>query len=111
MSISELATLLTTAKFDVHFGKAPDGTKCPYCVFTDIEEPNFAADNSVYQETTSLRIRLVESEVHDWTLIASLKSILNGASLPYSVTYADDSSEHVCETYFDIRFIGGISNA
>ena len=108
MSISDLATLLTTAKFDVHFGKAPDGTSCPYLVFTDIEEPNFAADNTVYKETTSLRIRLVESEVHDWTLIAGLKAVLNNASLPYSVTFVEDSSEHVCETYFDIRFIGGI---
>lgn len=108
MSLSTLVTLLTTAKFDVHFGKAPNGTKCPYVVITDAENPNFAADNKVYMETTSLRLRLVESEVHDWTLISTLKSVLNGAGLPYSVSFVEEESEHVCETYFDIRYIGGI---
>ena len=110
MTISSLYTLLTTEKFNVFFGEAPDGTACPYVVLTDIENPNFAADNKTFTETTSLRIRLVESEVHNWTLIDTLKSVLDGASLPYSVTFADDKSEHVCETYFDIRFLGGIQN-
>jgi len=111
MSIEELVTLLTTAKFNTFFGKAPEGTKCPYIVLSDTSHPNFAADNKVYKETTSLRIRLVESEVHDWTLHATLKSVLDGASLPYSVDFADDADEHVCETYYDISFIGGITNA
>jgi len=108
MSIEKIMTLLTTAKFDAHFGRAPDGTQCPYIVLTEIEQPNFAADNKVFQETTSLRLRLVEAEVHNWTLIDSLKSVLDNAMLPYSVTYVDDEKEHICETYFDIRYIGGI---
>lgn len=111
MSLSTLVTLLETAKFTVYLNHAPDGTVCPYIVLTDTNQPNFAADNKVYCETTSLRIKLVESEVHDWSLHSTLKSVLDGASLPYSVDFADDSDEHVCETYFDIRFIGGISNA
>lgn len=110
MTISSLYTLLTTEKFNVFLGEAEDGTSCPYVVLTDINNPNFAADNKTFTETTSLRIRLVESEVHNWTLIDTLKSVLNNASLPYSVTYVDDNSEHVCETYFDIRFLGGIQN-
>ena len=111
MSIESLMTLLTTAKFNAHFGKAPDGTACPYIVLSEIENPNFAADNKTYTETTSLRLRLVESEIHNWTLIDTLKTTLDSASLPYSVTYVEDSSEHVCETYFDLRFLGGIKNA
>ena len=64
MSIESLVTLLTTAKFDVYLGEAPDGAACPYIVLTDVENPNFAADNKTYTETTSLRLRLVESEVN-----------------------------------------------
>ncbi len=111
MSIENIYTLLTTAKFNVFSGEADDGTPCPYVVLTNINNPNFAADNKTFTETTSLRIRLVESEVHNWELIDSLKKVLDDASLPYSVEYVDDSSEHVCETYFDIRFLGGITNA
>ena len=111
MSIESLVTALSTAKFDVHLGKAPDGTACPYVVITDLTNPNFAADNKTYTETTSLRLRLVESKVHNWTLIGTLKSVLDGASLPYGITYVEETSEKVCETYFDIRFLGGIDNA
>jgi hypothetical protein len=111
MSLKTLVKLLEDAKFDVHNGEAPDGTKCPYVVLTDHEQPNFAADNKTYTETTSLRIRLVESGVHNWTLIGTLKNVLDGASLPYGITYVEETSEKVCETYFDIRFLGGIDNA
>lgn len=111
MSIESLMTLLTTAKFNAHMHKAPDGTPCPYIVMEEIEQPNFAADNKTYKETTSLRLRLVESEVHNWTLIDTLKTTLNNASLPFSMTLVDDEKEGVCESYFDIRFLGGIKNA
>ena len=111
MTIETLKTMLENAKFDVSLGKAPKGTMCPYVVIRDIEQPNFAADNKTYIETTSLQIRLVESEVHDWALIDTLKGVLDQVPLTYSVTFIDDSSEHVCETYFDIRFLGGIKNA
>ena len=110
MTIEILKTMLENADFDVSLGKAPVGTACPYVVIRDIEQPNFAADNKNYVETTSLRIRLVESEVHDWSLIAKLKGVLDKVPLTYSVTYIEDSNEHVCETYFDIRFLGGIKN-
>lgn len=111
MTIETLKTMLENAKFDVSLGKAPKGTMCPYVVIRDIEQPNFAADNKTYIETTSLQIRLVESEVHDWALIDTLKGVLDQVPLTYSVTFIDNSSEHVCETYFDIRFLGGIKNA
>lgn len=111
MSISVLKALLEDNKFDVHLNEAPAGTACPYIVMRDVENPNFAADNKTYTETTSLRLNLVESEVHNWSLHSTLKSILDENDLPYSVTYVDDTSEHVCETYFDIRFLGGIINA
>lgn len=111
MSIESLVTALSTAKFDVHLGKAPDGTACPYVVITDLTNPNFAADNKTYTETTSLRLKLVESKVHNWTLIATLKTTLDNLSLPYSSESVEDESEGVCETYFDLRFLGGIQNA
>lgn len=111
MSISELKALLEIEKFDVHLGIAPDGTACPYIVFRDVTNPNFAADNKTYSETTSLRLNLVESEVRNWSLHSTLKGILDENSLPYSVTLVDDSDEHVTETYFDITFLGGILNA
>lgn len=111
MSIEELKSKLEENGFNVNLGVAPDGTPCPYIVIRDVTNPNFAADNKTFTETTSLRIRLIESEVHNWELIDLLKKVLDNASLPYSVEYVDDSSEHVCETYFDIRFLGGITNA
>ena len=111
MSIEELKSQLEDNGFNVNLGVAPDGTACPYIVIRDVTNPNFAADNKTFTETTSLRIRLIESEVHNWELIDLLKKVLDNASLPYSVEYVNDSSEHVCETYFDIRFLGGITNA
>ena len=109
MTISQLGSLLSAAGFNVTFGSAPNGTETPYVVLTDITNPNFAADNKTYAETTSLRVKLIESEAHDWTLISALKAVLDGASLRYSVTYLESDSEHVCESYYDIRFLGGIS--
>lgn len=111
MTIETLVTTLTAAKFDVHLGKAPNGTACPYIVLTDVTHPNFAADNKTYTKTTSLRLVLVESEVHDWTLIGSLEKVLDGIPLPYSVTDVQEPTEHVCESYYDITFLGGTENA
>ena len=111
MSIESLYKLLTDAKFDVHYGKAPNGTKCPYVVMSDIEHPNFAADNATYTKTTSLRLVLVESERHDWSLINTLESVLDSIPLPYSETDVVEPTERVCETYFDISFLGGTQDA
>ena len=111
MTTQTLVSLLTEAKFDVHLESAPDGTACPYVVLEDLTQPNFAADNETYTEITSLRLTLVESEVHDWTLINTLKGVLNGIPLPYSAEYIKDTTEHVCEVRFDISFLGGIENA
>lgn len=111
MSIEELKSQLELNGFNVNLGVAPDGTACPYIVMRDVTNPNFAADNKTYTETTSLRLNLVESEVRNWSLHATLKGILDNNSLPYSVTLVDDSNEHVTETYFDITFLGGILNA
>lgn len=110
MTIQTLIKTLSDAHFDVYSGVAPDGTACPYLVLDDIEQPNFAADNRTYTETTSLRLVLVESEVHDYGLIQDLKNVLDAIPLPYSVEYNDDTSEHVCETYFYLRFLGGNTN-
>lgn len=111
MSIESLYKLLTNAKFDVHYGKAPNGTKCPYVVMSDIEHPNFAADNATYTKTTSLRLVLVESESHDWSLINALEAVLDSIPLPYSETDIVEPTERVCETYFDISFLGGTQDA
>lgn len=111
MSIESLYKLLTNAKFDVHYGKAPNGTKCPYVVMSDIEHPNFAADNATYTKTTSLRLVLVESESHDWSLINALEAALDSIPLPYSETDVVEPTERVCETYFDISFLGGTQDA
>lgn len=110
MSIEELVKILTTANFDVHYGEAPDGTECPYVVITDVYHPNFAADNKTFTKTTTLRLRLVESENHDWTLIQTLENTLDSIPLPYSETDVDVPDEHVCETYFDLTFLGGNKN-
>ena len=111
MTIQTLVSLLKEAKFDVHLESAPDGTICPYVVLEDPTQPNFAADNETYTEITSLRLTLVESEVHDWTLINTLKGVLNSIPLPYSAEYIKDNTEHVCEVRFVISFLGGIENA
>lgn len=104
MTIADLYTALTTAKFDVHYGEAPEGTKCPYVVFTNITHENFAADNKTFAKTTELRLRLIEAESHDWTLIATLEGVLDNLSLPYGSTDLQVPSEGVCETYYDIAF-------
>lgn len=111
MSIESLYTALTSGGFDVHYGKAPNGTKCPYVVLSEITHPNFAADNATYTKTTSLRLVLVESEVHNWELIETLEGVLDNIPLPYSETDVVEPSERVCETYFDISFLGGTENA
>lgn len=110
MSIETLYTVLTTAKFDVHFGEAPIGTQCPYVVITDVTHPNFAAENKTYEKTTSLRLRLVESENHNWSLIKTLEDTLDSIPLPYNEIDVNVPSEHVCETYFDLKFLGGNTN-
>ena len=110
MNIESLISVLTAAKFDVHFGEAPDDTECPYIVITNVTHPNFAADNSTFTKTTSLRLVLVESENHDWNLIQSLENTLDSIPLPYSEEDINVPSEHVCETYFDLTFLGGNKN-
>ena len=111
MTIESLITLLKTAKFDVHYGTAPEGTACPYIVLTDVGHPNFAADNKNLVKTTSLRLTLVESEIHNWDLIDALEAVLDNIPLPYSSEDNQVPSEHVCETYYDISFLGGTENA
>ncbi len=110
MSIETLVKALQDAKFKVYYGVAPDGTSCPYVVLINVYQPNFGADNKTFTETTSLDIRLVESEVHDWTLISTLKGILDGLSLPYNTEDLYEPSEHICETNINIRFLGGMQN-
>lgn len=111
MSIQDLYKALTDAKFDVHYGEAPVGTTCPYIVFTDITHPNFGADNKTWQKTTELRLRLVEAEMHDWTLIDTLEDLLDSLNLPYGSTDVQAPSEGVCEMYYDLTFLGGNKNA
>lgn len=110
MSIESLMTALTAAGFDAYLNEAPDGTACPYVVLQDVEHPNFAADNRTFTKTTTLRLRLVESEVHDWTLINTLEQTLDNIPLPYASTDVSVPSEHVCESYYDISFLGGNKN-
>ncbi|MBR3463365.1 MAG: hypothetical protein IKH20_11905 [Clostridiales bacterium] len=110
MSIESLKTLLETAKFNVFLNKAPNGTACPYVVLEDVTHPNFAADNSTFAKTTSLKATLVESEVHDWTLISSLEAVFDSVPLPYNSDENQDTDEKVCETYFYISFLGGTTN-
>lgn len=110
MSIEDLMTSLTTNGFDAYYGEAPDGTYCPYVVLTEIKHPNFAADNRTFTKTTNITLRLVESEVHDWTLIDKLEVMLDDLNLPYQATDLQYPSEHVCEMNYDIRFLGGNTN-
>lgn len=111
MTLETLISTLETAKFDVYLNEAPNGTSCPYLVVQDLEHPNFFADNRTFAKTTAVRLRLVESEVHDWSLIATLEQTLDSLSLPYSSNDAALPGEHVCESYYDINFYGGIKNA
>ncbi len=110
MSIEELVTALTEAKFDVHLHQAPNGTPCPYLVIQDLDHPNFFADNRTFGKTTSLTLRLVESEVHDWNLVNSLEQTLDSLGLPYYSSDVSEPSEHVCESYYYINFYGGNKN-
>lgn len=111
MSIETLISILRTAEFDVYLNEAPDNTACPYLVLTNIEHPNFGADNKVYVRTTELLIRLVEANVHDYELIASLEKLLDDNNIFYSEDDVSVPSEHVCETHFSITFYGGNTNA
>ena len=111
MTIADLYSALSVNGFDVHYGDAPVGTVCPYVVFTNIEHPNFGADNKTYVKTTDLRIRLVEAEYHDWQLIGRLEDLLDDLGLAYGSTDIQAPSESVCETYYDISFLGGNKDA
>lgn len=111
MTIESLVKTLTDAGFDTYLGSAPDGTRCPYVVLEDIEHENFGADNRVYQKTTELTIRLVESERHNFSLIDTMEDTLDSVGLFYSSEDVTDSHEHVCETHYQISFYGGNKNA
>ena len=108
MTVENLVTLLTTAKFNVFLGKAPSGTACPYIVLRNVSHPNIAADNKVYQQVTELNLRLVESDVHDWNLIKTLEDTLDGIPLYYESEDLYTPSEDVCEMSYTIYFYGGI---
>lgn len=110
MSIETLIATLSDAGFDAHYGEAPDGTVCPYVVLTNISHPNFAADNKTFTKTTSLQLRLVEAEYHDWDLIDKLEDLLDDLELPYSSTDLRVPSERVCEMVYDLNFLGGNTN-
>lgn len=110
MTIETLITELTNAGFNAFYGEAPDGTECPYASLATITHPNFAADNQTFAETTTLNLRLVESEVHNWTLISTLEELLKRLQLPYNATDLQVPSEHVCEMNYEIRFLGGNTN-
>ena len=110
MTIETLVTKLEAAGFDVYLNEADVGTFCPYIVLINITNPNFAADNKVYTKTTSLDLRLVESEVHDWKLIQTLEDTLDKIPLTYNSTDLRDPSEHVCEMNYELTFLGGITN-
>lgn len=110
MTIETLFSTLKTKKFNCFYGEAPNGTKCPYVVFDDIQHPNFAADNKTFCKTTNLRLRLVEANSHDWTLIKTLEDTLDSLQLPYGSTDVQVPSEGVCETYYDLTFEGGTTN-
>lgn len=110
MTIQDLVKVLSDAKFNVFLNDAPVGTECPYVVLTQISHPNFAADNKTFIRTTSLELVLVESEVHDWNLIKTLEETLDSIPLPYSSEDESIPSEHVCETVYDLTFLGGNTN-
>lgn len=110
MSIEQLITELTNNGFNAFYGEAPDGTLCPYISLESIRHPNFAADNFTWIKTTTLELRLVESEVHDWDLIKRLENLLDSLNLPYNVEDLQVPSEHVCETIYNLRFHGGNQN-
>lgn len=107
MSIEDLIGALTDHDFNAFYGEAPDDTVCPYVVLTNITHPNFAADNHTFTKTTSLQLRLVESEYHDWNLIDTLEDLLDDLDLPYSSTDLRVPSERVCEMVYDLSFLGG----
>lgn len=110
MSIESLYSALEAKGFDTYLNTAPDGTECPYLVIEAIDHPNFFADNKTFTKTTSLRLRLVEAEVHDWSLIAKLEKALDDLGFPYSSEDVSDTAERVCETYYNINFLGGNKN-
>lgn len=110
MSLEELVSAFDKAEFDVHLHQAPVGTSCPYLVMQDIDHPNFFADDRTFGKTTSLTLRLVESEVHDWDLIQTLEQTLDELGIPYYSADASEPSEHVCESYYYINFYGGNKN-
>lgn len=110
MTIESLVTALEAAGFDVYLNEADDGTACPYVVLSDIRHPNFGADNRTFQKVTSLELRLVESENHDWALIDDLEEALDNIPMFYTSEDMNVPSEHVCEMIYDISFYGGNTN-
>lgn len=107
MTIESLVTALEAAGFDVYLNEADAGTACPYVVLSDIRHPNFGADNRTFQKVTSLELRLVEAETHDWALIDDLEEALDEIPMFYTSEDMSVPSEHVCEIIYNINFYGG----
>lgn len=105
MTLQEVYEALS-ASFDVHYGKAPVGTECPYLVFTEISHPNILADDKTYFKTTECQLTLVEAGAHDFELQASLETLLDGLDLPYTTDESWLPDEGVVETYYQIAVYG-----
>lgn len=109
MELKTVYNALTNAGFNVFYGVVPKGTKCPFCVFRDVEHPNIIADNKTYFKTTECELTLVEAQAHDFDLQASLEEVLDGLELPYTMSESWLPEENVIETYYSIAVYGGIT--
>lgn len=111
MTLQDLYNELTTAGFDIHFGVAPVGTKCPYGVLTEITHPNILADDKTYAKTTECTLTLVEAGAHDFELEQTLEEKLDDLNIPYTVDESWLPEEGVVETYYSIAIYGGVPSA
>lgn len=91
MTMTELKTELDKVA-DTYYLDAPIGTKVPYIVYTWDDDPNFPADDVIYQKIAAITINFYFT---DFTLMNAVDSALDSLGLFYSASCVYDSDAKV----------------
>ena len=102
MTYGELEQLLqqTGMPWAYHHWDAPP--PLPWGVYLSTEDDPFFADNRTYLLTSGIRLE-VYSLARDPALDDAVRAVLDGADIPYDVSYTYIESEGLYETIFEIE--------
>lgn len=103
LTVEKLRTLLSpvVSVYEDHITEKQQ-VSMPYVVLLEMTSENYFADNQVYQEVIPMQIILHQAS-RDYTLEASIKTILNDNHIPYEVQTMWDKDYYLYATTFDVN--------